>query len=467
MGEGNVMARTLAICKEALAEDRKRPQIGRSRNELEFLPAAIEVLETPASPAGRAILWLILAVFLVTVTLAYFGRIDTVAVAQGKIIPGGRVKTIQPLEMGVVRAIHVRDGQKVEAGELLVELDPTDSDADRERIHSELMAARIDAARADALTQNTDDPISAFNPPPDADLALLAASRALLRDTVEENRARLAVLDSRLAELEANEETVLARIKKLATTIPLVKERADAHEELMNRKVAARIDFLQLKQQLVEMQQDHAIEQRQLNELQVLKRSVEEQRAQAEAEIGVHANDDLVKMRRQVAALAQELRKAEERQRLRQLRAPVSGVVQQISVHTIGGVVSPAQPVLVVVPEGSPLEVEAFILNKDVGFVEAGQPVEIKIESFPFTRYGLIHGDIVYVSADAVENEDLGFTYPARVSMREDKILVQDRWVKLGPGMTVTVEVKTGSRRVIEFFLSPFLRYQDEAMKER
>jgi hemolysin D len=461
------MTRTLAVCRDALAEDRKRSRVGRNRNELEFLPAAVEILETPASPAGRAILWLILLVFVVTVTLAYFGHIDTVAVAQGKIIPGGRVKTVQSLEMGVVRAIHVRDGQKVEAGELLVELDPTDSDADRERIGSELMAARIDVARALALTLVDGDPVSAFHPPIDADASLLAASRAHLRNTVEENRARLAVLDSRLAELAANEETVVARIEKLSATIPLLKERADAHEELMNRKVAARVDFLELKQQLVEMQQDRTIELRQLNAIQVSKRSVKEQRAQAEAEMGARANDELVKMSRQVIALSQELRKAEERQRLRQLRAPVGGIVQQLSVHTIGGVVSPAQPVLVVVPEGSPLEVEAFILNKDVGFVEAEQPVEIKIESFPFTKYGLIHGQVVHVSADSVENEDLGFTYPARVAMHEDKIRVQDRWVKLGPGMAVTVEVKTGRRRVIEFFLSPFLRYQDEAMKER
>jgi hemolysin D len=259
----------------------------------------------------------------------------------------------------------------------------------------------------------------------------------------------------------------LARIEKLSATIPLVKERADAHEELMNRKVAARVDFLQLKQQLVELIQDRAIEQRQLEEINVLKSSVSEQRAQLKAEIGVRANDELVKTRRRVAALAQELRKAEERRRLRQLRAPVGGTVQQLSVHTIGGVVSPAQPVLVVVPKGSPLEIEAFVLNKDVGFVEAGQPAEIKVESFPFTRYGLVHGEVVYVSADAVENEDQGLTYPARVAMREDKILVQDRWVRLGPGMSVTVEIKTGQRRLIEFFLSPFLRYQDESMKER
>ena len=145
----------------------------------------------------------------------------------------------------------------------------------------------------------------------------------------------------------------------------------------------------------------------------------------------------------------------------------MSGTVQQLAVHTIGGVVAPAQPVLVVVPKGSPLEIEAFVLNKDVGFVEAGQPAEIKVESFPFTRYGLMHGEVVYVSADAVENEEQGLTYPARVAMHEDRILVQDRWVRLGPGMSVTVEIKTGQRRLIEFFLSPFLRYQDEAMKER
>ena len=163
----------------------------------------------------------------------------------------------------------------------------------------------------------------------------------------------------------------------------------------------------------------------------------------------------------------QELNKARERQRARVLRSPVDGVVQQMQVNTVGGVVNPAERLMVVVPADVTLEVEATVLNEDIGFVRAGQASGIKIESFQFTKYGLIDGTVKHISADAVEDEKQGLIYPMRVSLKTNRTLVGDRWVALAPGMSVTAEVKTGKRRAIEFFLSPLMRYQDEALRAR
>ena len=162
-----------------------------------------------------------------------------------------------------------------------------------------------------------------------------------------------------------------------------------------------------------------------------------------------------------------ELRGASLRTERSRLRAPVDGTVQQLAVHTVGGVVRTAEPLMVVVPRGVALEVEANVLNRDIGFVEVGQPVEVKVEAFPFTRYGLIDGEVVHLSADAVVDENLGPVYPMKVRLAAERIRVADRWVALGPGMTVAAEVKTGKRRAIEFFLAPLLRYRSEALRER
>ena len=155
------------------------------------------------------------------------------------------------------------------------------------------------------------------------------------------------------------------------------------------------------------------------------------------------------------------------RQNLQGITAPVDGVIQQLAIHTIGGVVTPAQELMVIVPDQQQLEAEVFIENKDIGFVEENHEAEIKVDAFPFTKYGMIEGKITNISNDAVENENLGWVFMSRVAMFDDKIQVGEKLVNLTPGMSVTVEVKTGKRRLIEFFLSPLLRYRQESAKER
>ena len=149
------------------------------------------------------------------------------------------------------------------------------------------------------------------------------------------------------------------------------------------------------------------------------------------------------------------------------LTAPIDGVVQQLSVHTIGGVVTPAQQLMVIAPKEGQLEIEAWIENKDIGFVKEGQAAEIKVEAFPFTKYGVIDGKLLHVSHDAVPLDKVGYVYSARVDMEQTSIDVGDKQIRLSPGMNVAVEVRTGQRRVIEYFLSPILRGFKETARER
>lgn len=455
------------VARAAWSEDRKRPKISRNRDELDFLPAAVEVLETPASPAGRFFALFIAAMFLAALTWGWFGEIDTVAVAQGKIIPGGKVKVIQPLEIGVVRAINVRDGQAVKKDDILIELDPTDSGADRVRLEHDLMSARVDVARLTAMSTNPGDPLSVFDAPAGTPAAVIAAARELMKAEAGEYREANAGTDAEIRQKNAERATIEAQIVAYRDTIPLIQKRVDAWAYLTKKEYASRLRLTELQEQLVTRQRSLIVEQRRMSEVAEAVSVLRRRKAERTAAFAGRVGRELSEAMRETVRLEQEVTKARERLRARVLRAPVDGVVQQLQVNTVGGVVNTAERLMVIVPADAPLEVEAMVLNKDIGFVRAGQKSGIKVESFQFTKYGLIDGAVKYISADAVEDDKQGLVYPMRVSMKQKRILVNDRWVPLTPGMSVTAEVKTGKRRAIEFFLSPLMRYQDEAMRER
>src|SRR5437762_196793 len=385
------------------------PDAGTRRrdHELAFLPAALEIVETPPSPVGRAIGATIIAVFVLALAWACLGTVDIVATASGKIIPSGRTKTIQPFEIGVVRAIHVRDGDTVKAGQVLIELDPTINAAEREHMQSDLIAAQLDVARLRAALADGPDPLADFHPPPEASPALIATQRQHLATQNAEHRAKIAALERQMAQKEAERATSAATIRKIEALIPLLQQQVDVRKTLMEHETGSKIIYLQTLQQLVEQQQERSVQQSKYQEAEAAVAAIKETRAQTNAEYRRTLFDELGRVEPKAAGLAQDVIKAEQRTKLQALTAPVDGVVQQLAVHTVGGVVTPAQPLLVLVPVDSHLEIEAMVPNRDIGFVEPGQEAEIKVTTFNFTRYGLLHGNVLSVSPDAVGRDDL------------------------------------------------------------
>lgn len=436
----------------------------KTNHETDFLPAALEIQERPPSPLGRAIVWTLMIFFTLAIAWAVFGRVDIVTTAQGKIVPSGRVKVIQPQELGRIKAIHVREGQQVEAGDLLIELDPTSTRADQTRLESELQAAEREQARQAALLTL----LEGLTGLDEAQASLAAAQdKARLRSEWEGYQGKQAALASARRSRSAEVAAIDQNIAKLESTLPLIAKRAAATKRLLDRSLAAETTWLELEQQRIEQRQDLAAlrEQRRsrLAGIEELEQKAQTGRAEFRNEILSRHEESTVK----VASLRQELNKATSRNRRQQLRAPVDGVVQELAVHTLGGVVTPAQELMKLVPRDESMEVQAWIANRDVGFVREGQPAEIKIETFPFTKYGVIDAEILDVSSDAVEDEQRGLIYAARVLMQSSTILVNGKEVNLTPGMAVTVEVRTGTRRLIEFLLAPLLRYVDEGLRER
>ena len=429
----------------------------------EFLPAVLEIQHAPPSPIGRAILWTIMAVFTFGVLWATLGWIDIVATAQGKVIPSGYSKIIQPYETGVIAAIHVQDGQPVRKGEVLIELDPTQNRADQNRASNEYHAAKVDAARLRALIAGQ----PAFVAPPDSDPQYVLLQQQLLRDQLSEFEARVAsaqhLIDQRRAALDQTKEN----IRRLEATVPLEAERADAYKKLLEHAAATKMDFLQAEQQRIDKTQELAGQRKKLAQDHAALSEAEKNLRALVSEFQQTKQAELSTIETKAASLAQDMTKAGQKADLQRLTTPIDGVVQQLAVHTVGGVVTPAQQLLIVVPLDHPVEVEAQVENKDVGFVKEGQSVEIKVETFQFTLYGTIPGKVLTVSDDAAPIEKVGLIYPTRVSIDRSTIQVEGKQVNLSPGMAVTVEIKTGKRRIIEYLLSPLLKSIKESLHER
>ncbi len=444
---------------------------------VDFLPAVLEIQERPPSPLGRAILWTILALVTAATLWACLGWIDIVATAPGKIIASGYSKTIQPYETGVIAAIHVQDGQPVKKGERLIELDPTINRAETRRSTNEYWAATVEALRLRALLAGD----LTFEAPPEADTPYVLLQQKRLLDELAEHEAKQAaahhVIDQRRAALAATEEN----IRRLEETLPMEQERVATYQRLLAHEAATQLDYLQAEEQRIDRMQELAGQRQQRRQDAAAVAEAEQHARAVVSEFQQTKQADLATVETKAASLAQEVVKAGQRTELQRLVSPIDGVVQQLAVHTVGGVVTPAQTLMILVPQDHPVEVEARLDNKDVGFVKEGQVAEIKIETFPFTLYGTIPGTVVTVSDDAIpldrdktspgtpasDTEAEHLVYATRVAMARSTILVNGKLVTLSAGMAVTVEIKTGQRRIIEYLLSPLVKAVQESMRER
>ncbi len=437
-------------------------------HEAQFLPAALALRDTPLHPAPRIALWLIMAFALIAVLWAAFGRIDVVATAVGKVIPNDRTKVIQPVETSVVKAIHVHDGQTVKAGQVLIELDATTTTADSERLRNEAQTARLEALRAQALLAALDKGAPpALTAQNGVDAGRLLDEQGQASGQYQEYRARQLQLQAEITRRRAEMQATQAQVVKLEQTVPIARQRAQDYEKLVKENFMSQHGYLEREQSRIEQEQDLASNRGKLAEIRAALVETQQQQATLAAETRRQLLDQHNLAAQKAASLEQELVKADQRGRLMHMTAPVAGTVQQLAVHTVGGVVTPAQPLMVIVPRDNVLEVEAMLPNKDIGFVNPGQKAEVKVETFPFTKYGTLHGTITQVSSDAIQDDKLGLIYSTRVKLASDSIQVENKKVRLSPGMAVTVEVKTGTRRVVEYFLSPLMQVSSESLRER
>jgi len=442
----------------------------RHSDETQFLPAALALQDTPVHPAPRITQWIIVAFALIALIWACIGKMDVVATATGKIVANGKSKLIQSSRVAVIKAIYVHDGQHVKAGELLVELDSEFTQADIERLQSELDNAQIDHIRAqtllNAIEQNT-SLILLTHHLPKLDATLLNMAQLWLQSQWLEYTNALAQADALIQQRQAEYNAAQASVATLEQSLPITRQQAEDYYTLLEGQHVARHAWLEKEQIRLQHEQELTTWQQRRTELKAALTAAQEQREGIIVQQRRHLIELHNEAQQRIDRLSPQLTQAHYQHSLMFITAPVTGSVQQLAIHTAGGVVTEAQPLMVIVPDNEPVEVEALLENKDIGFVQTGQDVHVKVETFNFTKYGLINGKIHSISQDAIEDPQLGLVYSTRIQLTQDSIQVNNHKVPLAPGMAVRAEIKTDRRRIIDYFLSPLKQYTSESFRER
>lgn len=438
----------------------------QDRLDYEFMPSTIEVLERPPAPFSRVMLIFIVLLSVFVIVWATFARMDIVVSATGVVVPKGRVKVIQPLEPGIVTAIHVRDGQLVKRGEALITMDNTESLADMNSIGRQLATVNLTILRLEAELQG--DP-RLFAPPIDIDsLANTELHSRLLQKSINAQNERLITLEREIERCLAERESIQGNLERLTTSLPISKELFNKKTVLARKKLISKAELLQARIEMNDLQHNLFTAQSSLTEVEARLAKTREEKELAASEYHRDILRQLTEAKSEMAQLHQQLTKAENQQTHFALKAPIEGIVQQLAVNTVGGVVTAAQPLMVIVPTDCDLEIEAKVLDKDIGFVVEEQAVSVKVTAYPYTRHGDIQGQIEWVARDAVVDEKFGPSYPIRVAVNQYTLpnVINGRQGVIAPGMTVTTDVRVGRRRVIEYFLGPIMRYKDESLRE-
>lgn len=464
------------VFMQAWGQRHQMNEVARLPHEYEFLPSTLALRETPVHPAPKVLMRLIILFMGLLLLWSFFGKLDVVATAAGKVVPDSRSKTIQPLETAAIRAIHVRDGQVVHAGDTLIELDSTIAQADIDRLSAEYEAAFLDSAMYKSLVTSLE--YEATGKPAQMNLDVsgftgvisaesMGAQKRLAKGQFDAYKTRSLQLNAAIIRHQAELRSTQAIVEKYQQTLPITQQREQDLQRLLAQKYVSQHDYLELKTNLIEQERDLAAETEHLAEISASLLEAERESKQFVAETRRLWLDKLHEAEQRTSSLAQEYIKAGSRRQFMRLTAPVSGTVQQLAIHTVGGVVTPAQPLMIVVPAESPVEVEAYLSNQDVGFVHKGQLVEIKVETFSFTKYGTLDGEVISVSSDAIQDEKLGLVFAVRIKLKKNSLWVDGNKMNLTPGMAVTTEIKTTQRRVIEYFLDPLKRHVSESLDER
>lgn len=424
----------------------------------EFKPLLIEIEDKPLNPLGRIILYLVLAIMVFATAWLILAKVDVVVSAQGKVIPSGEIKILKPLESGVVSKIFVKESDRVKKGDILIQIDPTVTDASLSSKQDDLAVIDSDIVLLEALISESNLSKDELNKLNSSQLSLYNSQKQILASTYESNKAKLnsAKLDIKASESEVNrlslllnkEEEAKIRLQKVLDLIAK-KEYEEVSKNIINLKEQRDIALYRLKESNKKLEE--IIEENQ-KAIKTIKSSWIETSLSKEKE------------KRELSAQINAILFSNKTQ---QIKSPVDGFVGKLLVHTEGGVVSPNDNLISIVPSDAPLIIKANVLNKDIGFLKLGQEVAVKIDTFSFQKYGLLHGNIIEISKDAIEDEKLGLIYEIKIKPKSLDIKVEGETKRLEIGMSVIAEVKTGKRRVIELFIYPIIKYMDEGLSVR
>lgn len=453
--------------RRIVREEKARGAMARGVDEIDFLPAALEIIERPVSPTARYTAMLLMGGLVVAMFWLVLGKLDVVVSAPGRLAPTDAVKLVQAADSGTVRAIKVRESQSVRRGQVLVELDPTVSSAEAVQAQKALETAELNAARGRAVLSALDGRglhfVAPAGTPPD--VADIQAS--LARAELDSIRGSSSMRDADRRAAASTYSEAMLQVAKITETLPLVDQQIEANTRLLSKGYVSKLRVIEMNRQRLGLIKDREIARETARKAQAQMASASGNFEETAGASRAKILQDLAAAEAEARLRREELVKASRRSTLQRLASPVDGTIAQLAVHTIGGVVDVGKPLMLVVPAQGSLVAEVKILNKDVGFVRAGQYAAVKIAAFPFTRFGVVPGRVESISTDAMEDEKMGLVYTARIAIDRDWRGRDGRRIALTPGMEVTADVRTGRRRIGSYLLSPLQGTIAEAGRER
>lgn len=409
----------------------------------EFLPIVSEIQEEPVNPLGRTMFWTLIALCLFTLLWLFFGKADVVVSARGKIIPDGEIKIIQPLDTGVVKKILVKEGDFVKKGQTLIEIDASTTEPQLESLKANLNYINIERKRLKATTYGTSmgktDSDSA-----ETQKGLYQSSLADLNNQLQAKNMELRSLDEEISNYRSQLSINLAKERRMRSVADII----------------AKNDLEKTKAENIEYRSK-------IQELNHQKARASREAAYIRSNFKTQNFNELADRDKKANELDANIKEIEFRKKQQNIISPVDGYVNTLLIHTIGGVVTPAEKLVSVVPADSPLVVKATVMNKDIGFIREGMPVLIKIDTFEFQKYGIIDGVVKKIAKDSVEEEKLGPTYAVYITPKNKTLMVEGKETPISTGMSLTAEIKVNKRRIIEFFIYPMIKYWNQAITVR
>ena len=455
------------ITRAAIATDRERAAARTANDMPTFLPAALEVIDQPVSPTARSTALVLGVLVIAALIWAIVGKTDVVVSAPGSVLPSGSSKVVQSAALGVVAAIHVRDGDHVRRGDVVIDFDTTTAGAEVEQTQKALLSDQLDIAVGRALVDGFAGKGLHFVAPPGSPPEVAETRRALVAAQLSEMNSAVAGYAAARNSAQADARAAAATRAKLDDMLPIVQREVGAMQDLDAQGYAPGMRLLDLQRQLRSDQGDRDVAAVQVARGQADARKYGAAMVQTREQSLRQVLADLARAQADAVLKSEDVTKAIRRATLQHLSAPIDGTVQQLAVHTIGGVVETGKAVMVIVPDRPDVEVEARVRNRDAGFIRVGQAVAVKLDAFPFSRYGTVPGQVIAMSRDAVPDPKLGPVFVTRVRLDRATIAIDGRQVPLGAGLGVTADIRTGSRTIMSWLLSPIMTTVKQAAREQ
>lgn len=433
----------------------------------EFKPAIVEIQDQPISPAGRFISWIFCLIILIAFVWSYFAKIDIIATSQGKIVPIGSTKIVQSSYDGMIKSINIKEGKFVKKGELILEFDNESYKSENESLEKSLASEKVKYNRAMNLIKYYENKKIIELPIVKEKTISPKMQKMLFEQEYKDFESSVAMLKESLIQKTHELENIKSSMLNYKDTLKINELRAKKYKGLMEQKISSEIEYLNFEERRIREKNEY---EALINKQKQVESNILELKEKIQFELIENKKKQLLVAEESfnnMNKLEEDINKNNLMIKYSQIKSPVNGFIQELNVHTIGGVLEKGQEILKIVEENSDIEIETYILSKDIGFIQKGMEVEIKVDSFLFTKYGIVKGIVDNISEDAIQDEKMGLVYKTKIKMLDKEMNIEGKKIKLSYGMSITSEIKTGTRTVLEFFLSPITKALDESVKER